>query len=554
MNSDDKILEEPEATVQTAEDRQENTDAGTAEVTSPVVEEVVAEDTVEAVPEMVEEPEDTASSVEPEDEEPEDSALLAEPTDEELFLAALNGDLPTTAEDDFLFTPLTRGQIVKGTVASVSDSEILVDVGTKSEGIISGRERESLDSDTVSALKTGEEIFVYVLTPEDRHGHTQLSLRRALEEQDWREAEEYMESTEAYRSNVAGFNKGGLIVPFGKVRGFVPASQISQDRRRRSIGATPDERWAEMIGEDIVVKVIEVDRRRNRLILSERAASREQRAERRAELLESLEVGQIHVGRVISLADFGAFVDLGGADGLIHLSELSWKHINHPQEVLKVGDEVEVEIINIDRERQRIGLSRKNRLDDPWTTLSDRYHPGQLVQGTVTKMTKFGAFARLVDHPEIEGLIHISELSEHRVKHPREVVEEGEVVTLRILRIEPDKRRLGLSLKRVDSEEYMNEDWHDLVESIDEEPGGAAAEPEMVEVVEAEAEEATEPEMAEVVEVEAEETAEPEMAEVVEAEAEETAEPEMVEVVEAEAEVDEDARAVDEDESAEAAE
>jgi len=217
-----------------------------------------------------------------------------------------------------------------------------------------------------------------------------------------------------------------------------------------------------MVGEEISVKVIEVDRGRNRLILSERAAAQEQRARRRQELFEELEVGQIREGRVVRLTDFGAFVDIGGADGLIHLSELSWRHVDHPKEVLKTGDQVKVEVISVDRERQRIGLSRKNVMPDPWDDLAQSYRPGQLVQGKITKLAKFGAFASLVEQPAIEGLIHISELADHRVAHPRDVVNEGDVLTLRILRIEPDRRRLGLSLKRVDSPEYMDEDWEDF--------------------------------------------------------------------------------------------
>jgi small subunit ribosomal protein S1 len=241
-----------------------------------------------------------------------------------------------------------------------------------------------------------------------------------------------MREATVYHSKVAGYNKGGLIVRFGKVRGFVPASQISLERRRRSDGNTPEERWGNMVGEEIMTKVIEVDRGRNRLILSERAASKEIRASRREALLQSLEVGQVHKGRVISLADFGAFVDLGGADGLI----------------------------SVDRERQRIGLSCKRCQPDPWSIVVAEYQVDQLVQGTITKLTKFGAFARLVDHPEIEGLIHISELSEQRVNHPREVVAEGDVMTLRIVRIDSERRRMGLSLKRVNSERYLDTDWY----------------------------------------------------------------------------------------------
>jgi small subunit ribosomal protein S1 len=243
----------------------------------------------------------------------------------------------------------------------------------------------------------------------------------------------------------------------------VPASQVGRERRRQGKGSTPEERWGDMVGEAIAVKVLEVDRSRNRLILSERAADRERRSERRAELIDELEVGQRRTGRVVRLTDFGAFVDLGGADGLVHLSELAWRHVDHPKDVLNAGDEIEVEVINLDKERQRIGLSRKNCLRDPWDVVEEDFRAGQLVQGRITKLTKFGAFAALIDRPEIEGLIHISELADHRVAHPRDVVNEDEVLTLRILRIEPQRRRMGLSLRQVDSAEYIDDDWEDLV-------------------------------------------------------------------------------------------
>ncbi len=421
-----------------------------------------------------------SAAVSPPDEPLEEESAGQEPAEEveeavslsdsELFLAALNEDPSALKDelDDFLFAPLRRGQVVKGMIASVSDSEILIDVGAKSEGIIAGRELDMLGSDYVSSLEVGQEVNVYVLTPEDRNGHTQLSLRRALEEQDWIDAEKYNESKEVYTSKITGFNKGGLIIRFGKVRGFVPASQIGAMRRRKITGNTPEERWGPMVGDDISVKVIEVDRGRNRLIVSERAADRELLAERRADLIDSLSVGMIQTGQVVRLTDFGAFVDLGGIDGLIHISELAWKHIKHPKEVLRVGEDIEVEIINIDTERQRVGLSRKKCLEDPWSRISRLCHIDQLVQGRVTNLTTFGAFARLVDHPEIEGLIHISELSERRIKHPQEVVNEGDILTLRIIRIDADKRRMGLSLKRVDSEEYMDEDWQDILTTTNE--------------------------------------------------------------------------------------
>ena len=455
----DSAEETPTLNIQEAAD-EESVDSESPE---PETEEPAAVESVEA--EEVAPPEEAAEQEEPaaEKEPPaEDASPITESmTDEEMFLAAISDDAP----EDALFTPIKRGQIVTGVIASINDNEVLVDVGAKSEGLIAGREMETLDAETRAALHVGDEIEVYVLRAEDRQGHPILSIRRAQEAQDWIQAEEYLESKENYDSTISGYNKGGLIVNFGMVRGFLPASQVSQTRRRQASGGTPSERWGDMMGQEITVKVIEVNRGQNRLILSERAASREMREERRAELIEKLEVGQILEGTVVRLTDFGAFVDIGGADGLIHLSELAWKHINHPKEVVKVGDKVMVEVINIDPERQRIGLSRKNQLQDPWETLTANYAPDELVQATITKLTKFGAFARLVDQPAIEGLIHISELADRRVGHPKEVVDEGDVVTLRIIRIEPERRRLGLSLKRVDSEEYLDEDWESLYEA-----------------------------------------------------------------------------------------
>jgi len=248
-------------------------------------------------------------------------------------------------------------------------------------------------------------------------------------------------------------------VRFGRLRGFVPQSQIGSDRRRLLEGETPEERWGKMVNETISVKVMEVDRARNRLILSERMAARESRESRKEDLIGRLQVGEVRTGRVVSLVDFGAFVDVGGAEGLVHLTELSWKHVTHPKEFLKVGQEVKVEVISIDPENKRIGLSMKRQEADPWDTVAINYQIGQLVQGVVTKMTKFGAFVRLVDVPEIEGLVHISELSDQRVAHPREVLQEGETVTLRVVKMDIEDRRLGLSLKKVNSAEYLDMDW-----------------------------------------------------------------------------------------------
>jgi small subunit ribosomal protein S1 len=369
-------------------------------------------------------------------------------------------------DSDYGLSLPTRGEIREGVVARITPSEILVDVGAKSEGVITGRELDSLEESTRKALATGQKILVYVMDPEDRNGNIVLSLNRAREEQDWRDAETLLASQDVYSGAVAGFNKGGLIVKLGNVRGFVPASQLGPSRRRRSEGDTPEQKWARMVGEPMQVKVIEVDRGRNRLILSERAAAKESREAQKDRLLTEIKAGDVRQGHVISLAEFGAFVDIGGADGLVHLSELSWKHITHPNEVLHVGQEVEVVVLNVDHERKRIGLSLKRREDDPWTLIQRKYQIGQLITGTITKLAKFGAFARVDGEDEIEGLIHVSELSDGHIEHPREVVNEGQTLTLRVIKIEPDKRRMGLSLKRVASAEYADTDWEQVAANI----------------------------------------------------------------------------------------
>jgi len=363
--------------------------------------------------------------------------------------------------DEADFNVPVRGTIRNGTIASVSRGEILIDIGAKSEGVIGSREMESMSREARSRLSVGDEVEVYVVNPEDRDGNIILSIARAEEEIDWRWAESLLESQEVLEGEISGYNKGGLLVQMRRVRGFVPASQLDNIRRDIRYGSSPDERWAHMVGEQIQAKVIEVDRSRNRLILSERAAMKEWREAQKDRLLEELQEGEVRDGRVINLADFGAFVDLGGADGLVHLSELSWKRVAHPREVVNVGDEVKVYVLNVDRERRRIGLSLKRLEPDPWMTIEQTFQVGTLVEGTVTKLTKFGAFARLTGLDDIEGLIHISELSEEHIEHPSEVVSEGQMVTMRVIRIEAQRRRLGLSIKRVDSDEYADADWSD---------------------------------------------------------------------------------------------
>ena len=367
------------------------------------------------------------------------------------------------------------GEVRRGMIASIADNEILVSIGAKSEGLIPTRELEQLSDEERAKLTVGTEIDVYVVSPESQRGTLLLSYTRSLEEDDWGLAEGLLKSKEAYEGTVDGFNKGGLIVRLGRLRGFVPASQVSQTRRMRYKGDTPEQRWSDMSGETLVARVIEVDQERRRLILSERAASQESREALKERLLDELAVGEVRKGRVTSLADFGAFVNINGADGLVHLSELSWERIDHPNEMLSVGDEVEVKVISIDQDRKRIGLSLRQLKKDPWEDHIHEFKVGQLVEGTVTRLVKFGAFARLDDH--IEGLIHISELSEDRIEHPKEVFNEGDTLALRIIKIEPERRRIGLSLRKVDSAAYSDVDWEAALAEMDDDPEAAQEDP-----------------------------------------------------------------------------
>jgi small subunit ribosomal protein S1 len=342
------------------------------------------------------------------------------------------------------------GEIRTGVIVDKRPHELLVDIGYKSEGIVSGRELERL-SDSMDSLQIGAEVPVYVLR-EDKDGNLMLSISRAQAEKDWERAEALMASQQIFEGSVAAFNRGGVIVKIGQVRGFVPASQLSADSQSQGEeqpqGAEGgDDRWAQLVGLNLMLKVIDIDRKRNRLILSERLAMREWRRQQKEQLLDMLKEGDAYDGVISSIADFGAFVDLGGADGLIHLSELSWNRVNHPSEVVAVGDKVRVQILSVDQERRRIGLSLRRLQPQPWDVVNQTYEVGQVVRGRITKLVNFGAFARL-EKDGIEGLIHVSELTDRRITHPKEVVTEGEEYDLRIIRIDMDKRRMGLSLKQ----------------------------------------------------------------------------------------------------------
>lgn len=354
-----------------------------------------------------------------------------------------------------------RGENIEGTIVSINSMEMLVDVGCKTEGVISARDMERVDQAFLASLKVGDTVCVYVMRTQDREGNIQLSLSKAQLESDWKEAERLFASGEIIEETIIGSNRGGLIINLDRVRGFIPASQIVSAHVARE--ATDEERetaLAQLVNTKLRLKIIELDRQRNRLILSERAAVREWRQGQKDRLLDQLKEGDTRHGVVSSLCDFGAFIDLGGADGLVHLSELSWRRVGHPKQVLEVGQEVDVFVLSVDKDKRRIALSIKRLQQEPWSRVDERFQIGQLVTGTITKLTNFGAFARLDDN--IEGLIHISEISEDRIAHPKDVLHEGDEVQLRVIRIDPERQRIGLSLRRVNEEGFTEDyDWQE---------------------------------------------------------------------------------------------
>ena len=330
---------------------------------------------------------------------------------------------------------------------------------------------ERLDKDFLTALVPGDPISAVVVQPEDRDGNVVISLSCAQQDQDWEQAEELLDSQDVFEGVVTGYNRGGVIVRVGRVRGFVPASQLSpQWQGQQDTEADPEQRWARLVGQKLQLKVVELDRLRNRLILSERIAMRDVRKGQKDRLLASLQRGDVLKGIVTSIADFGAFVDLGGADGLIHLSELAWHRVGHPSEVLKVGQQVEVYVMNVDPEKKRIGLSLRRMTPEPWSVVADQYVVGQIVTAQITRPMAFGAFAKIDN--TIEGLIHISEMADYRIGHPKEIVQEGDEVQVRIIKVDPQNRRVGLSLRQASEESYVEVDWRaqDDLAPIDGEP------------------------------------------------------------------------------------
>ncbi|MCS7281932.1 MAG: S1 RNA-binding domain-containing protein [Anaerolineae bacterium] len=341
---------------------------------------------------------------------------------------------------------LQRGDIVRGRVVAVSPNGIIVDVGFKCEGVVPEAEVGRLDPALRARLKPGATLSVYVVDPEGPDGRPILSIIRAQAEQGWEYARSLMENGKVVELTVASANRGGLIVYLGGLRGFIPASHLSPSRNIPRISDPAClKALSQLVGTSLRVRVIEADQERNRLILSERAA--ESRPE--PSLLESLREGDIRQGRVSNITDFGAFVDLGGINGLVHISELSWGRVDHPGQVLQIGQEVEVLVLAVDRERGRVSLSLKRLHPDPWAAIAERYRVGQLVECRITRLTQWGAFACIVGNEEIEGLIHASELTDSLDDETRALIRPDRILTLRIIRLEPERHRLGLSLRQV---------------------------------------------------------------------------------------------------------
>jgi len=352
--------------------------------------------------------------------------------------------------DEYDYARPQRGELREGLVMQIEDNGILVSIGTKREGVIPAQDLRQMGEEFLNGLRVGDTIQVYVQEPENRDGDLILSLTMVQVAKDWEYAEQLFKDGGITRCKVIGFNKGGLLVQFNRIRGFVPASQVAQ-LHGRTAAEERQQALQKMVNQEIPLKVIEVDRERNRLVLSERSATQEWRKAQKHRLLTELQPGDVLTGRVNQLTNFGAFIDLGGADGLAHISELSWQRVNHPREVLQPGQEVKVVVVEIDRERERIGLSIRQLQANPWETIDQRYTLGQLVSGPVTNVTPFGAFVQVEE--AVEGLIHASELDVDPQVQPRDVLQPGQTVTARVISLDRQRQRMGLSLRRVNEGE-----------------------------------------------------------------------------------------------------
>ncbi|MEO8607793.1 MAG: S1 RNA-binding domain-containing protein [Chloroflexota bacterium] len=380
--------------------------------------------------------------------------------DFEAVVPVLTDDMDFAAmlEASFAGEQPERGDIVTGTILRVDNQGLIVDIGMNGrDGIVSRKDIERMGADT-TIYTVGDEIDVIIMRMEDQDGNLVLSVSQAVQSEDWKKAEALMTAEEVWEGVVTDANRGGLIVPFGNLRGFVPASHVIDLPR----GMNEDDRknhMSTLLGKKVTVKVIEVNRKRRRLVFSQRDAQRGRREANKEVLLGELKEGDVRTGKVSGLRDFGAFVDLGGADGLIHISELAWHRVKHPREVLNVGDEVQVYVLRLDTEGKRIGLSLKRLQKNPWAQAEELYHVGQLVEGVVSRVAQFGAFVSL--DPGIEALLHASQLSEPPPIDPTLIVHEGQHLLMRVISIEPDRQRLGLSLKEVGDEEKAK--WQERI-------------------------------------------------------------------------------------------
>jgi small subunit ribosomal protein S1 len=365
----------------------------------------------------------------------------AQPTDQQQLFSTL-------LESEYDYTQPRRREIREATVISISETQVIVDLGVKRDGIVTSRDLDLLSEEYRNGLQVGDVVPVSVLDVSDRQEGIIVSLNKGLTQQDWLRAEKMLESKETCELEVTGVNRGGIVVGFGRLRGFVPNSHLTSVRRGLR-GERLNEVKSELVGQTLSLAVIEVDSRRRRLVLSERVANRQSRKQ----LLEELTTGEVRDGVVRNIVDFGAFVDIGGVDGLIHVSELDWKRVNHPSEVLKVGDEIQVYVLSVDRERKRVGLSRKRLLPDPWPLVTEFLDEGEIVPGTITNVVDFGAFVDVGDG--VEGLVHVSQIPGG--DETRAHLEVGSSVRVRVLGVDPWRRRISLSLSQVPDQDLESD-------------------------------------------------------------------------------------------------
>jgi small subunit ribosomal protein S1 len=408
-----------------------------------------------AVPETDTSPESEQQSGQTEAAEPQTAGNGAPGSDN--LLIEVDGKL--VPNYDATIHPFSEGDVVSGKVVRIDQDEVLVDIGYKSEGVIPSNELSIRKTVKPSEeVELGEEVDALVLTKEDQEGRLILSKKRARFEKAWRRIEKAADSGEPVEGTVIEVVKGGLILDLG-VRGFLPASLVDI-RRVQNLD--------EFMGQKLECKVIELNRSRNNVVLSRRAVLEEERKEVREQILDRLQPGQVVEGKISNIVDFGAFVDLEGIDGLIHISELSWSHVNHPSEVVSIGDTVRVKVLDIDRDRQRISLGLKQTQEDPWQRVLNEYKEGDVVEGKVTKIVAFGAFVQIL--PGVEGLVHISELAQHHVESPAEVVRPGDELKVKVLEVDDARRRLSLSVKRVEGQELPTREPSDDVVIEEAEP------------------------------------------------------------------------------------